>query len=1332
MPPLRFVRSSRSSLDVEEQCRREQELELERGKQLRLSQSIFQAVCITMKLLTRRHRGAGATPILALFLLALSRRGRAQVPFEDGCTNTVVGVKESDSLVGFQAPIGVAVLGDGSVAVTSQNALYVSQFDGSSIVVMGNAAVAGDVGDGGSGADALLSSPQGLAYVSWLDFLLIADAGNHRVRALDLATDVVYPFAGTGKPGSTGDGGSPLDATLDTPRSISMLQSLNHVVIADFAAACVRRMRVSDNVIETVVGTCYSSKPQNASNAVGSVMGALTPLSGAAYAVSYDPTTGLLYVMDRECVWEVNLATGKRRSFFAFSAYPKLVGEVSDLVVREDPANALTPPGWLLLVVSVGDDYNIIWGLNRAGAQSVYSGGPNSRSLTGNGGPAPNATTDEVVFITYDATRGNVFFTSRSFVCVRRVAPDNIITTPIVGAIAPVAAFSTGTGDLGYTVAISGPRGVRAARNGDIYFAEGIGARIGVLRNNGTIQFVAGSGENGYSGDGGPALAAALTFPYDIGLYPTPQPGDGDGLEAFIVTGNACLRLVTRGTINAIVGVCTLDPVGTGGDGGPAINATFASTSSVAIDSASNMYIADYLGHVLRKVNASTGIITTFAGSGVPVGPDAVWSYDASWEGGPATAVALSGPISVTLSPDFMTLYCGDVYLNFVFAVDTRTGVYTRVLGIPWDTSAVVLLPPVSPTLGVGPTGTPGPALNTTWGVAAVSQSIIGVSIDSSGTGLLVVSSFDNVVVRVDFATGTATIVMGTGATSSTGDLGPPLSATLFTPRLVTTTRGGDVFVSTSGSNTIRQVSLGREPNCPPGFTCTCGLRPLPCTDPSRNCMRGSLVPSTTAPGFVSTSEMRFGNTVYVGQAVCPIGSFCSGGVALPCPSGTYGTSARQASASSCTPCGVDTYLPPPGQVLLPGAAVPCIPCPIKSSTFGLSGQAFCTWPEAGTNTSIDCPNGQFAFGGSYGNPCVAESGGVVTLVNSVVTLETPVTLFLIEVGTSGGLQLRVALGIFALFFVPSLVGALMYLSIKCGCARKHNKLGDDVIFPVLRTFDQMGDWTVGSSELGDPVHWESTAFGGACSAAALGVIFALMSAIILQFVGPDNKLRDTFTLPSRGPVVVSIMDTDLTVLPTPVPALPFLTSGLVISVGVLGSACARADVDLGAGLTTGAFEYQVTETEANLFVHKFTCTDCVFAQLSSLRVVFPGTCGAVGVLTAAVGARGEVTATGFQSNQPPDDQFLATMGITIQPAITVVVDETNPSRVIEQRGYIFSASNAVQAFVPKQPASVVLTIKLPASNSFSGVRFTEKFAVLDLIYQLLATLAFGSIFTFG
>lgn len=201
------------------------------------------------------------------------------------------------------------------------------------------------------------------------------------------------------------------------------------------------------------------------------------------------------------------------------------------------------------------------------------------------------------------------------------------------------------------------------------------------------------------------------------------------------------------------------------GDGHAATQAGLQLPVDITFDAAGNLFIADSLNEVVRRVDAVTGVITTVAGNN-SAGPGS------SGDGGPATSASLSSPTGIAVDGSG-NLYISDSDNNRVRKVDHQTGIITTIAG--------------SATAGFGGDG--GPAASASLNGPA------GLAIDSSGN-LYIADSHNNAIRKVD-ATGKITTVAGGGSPSA-----------FNTPLGIALDGAGNLYVADSQDNLIRKVVL--------------------------------------------------------------------------------------------------------------------------------------------------------------------------------------------------------------------------------------------------------------------------------------------------------------------------------------------------------------------------------------------------------------------------------------------------------------------------------------------------------------------------------------------
>jgi sugar lactone lactonase YvrE len=283
----------------------------------------------------------------------------------------------------------------------------------------------------------------------------------------------------------------------------------------------------------------------------------------------------------------------------------------------------------------------------------------------GDGGPAKSAGFCSTTDVALD-TAGNMYIADAGIYCggpggntVRKVDKDGIITT-VAGTEEP--GFS-GDGGPATKAQLNVPIAVAADQEGNLYISDENNFRIRKVDKDGIITTIAGTGKEGYSGDGGPATSAKLTDPGGIAF-------DAEG-NLYLADYTSVRKVDPSGTITTVAGT---GKAGFSGDGGPATEAQLTAYD-VALDRNGNIYISDTENQRIRKVDQD-GIITTVAGSG-----DKGYSGD----GGPATEAALRGPVGIAVDGEG-NVFFADHHNTVVRKVD-RNGTITTFAGTGWSIS---------------------------------------------------------------------------------------------------------------------------------------------------------------------------------------------------------------------------------------------------------------------------------------------------------------------------------------------------------------------------------------------------------------------------------------------------------------------------------------------------------------------------------------------------------------------------------------------------------------------------------------------------------------------
>ncbi len=280
-------------------------------------------------------------------------------------------------------------------------------------------------------------------------------------------------------------------------------------------------------------------------------------------------------------------------------------------------------------------DAHVVRMINSAGIITTVAGNGKA-GYSGDGGPATSAQLNGPNSITVDNS-GNLYISDFHNSVIRKVNSSGIIST-IVGN-----GTSGYSGDGGPALSAQlTPYGIAIDSVGNLYVCDIFNSVVRKVNSSGIINTIAGNGTVGYSGDGGPAIAAQFNFVYGITV-------DKGGSIYVVDYGNNVIRKVDcSGTINTIAGNGVS---GYTGDGGPATSAQLAPLG-VTIDNQGNLYVADHGTHVVRKIN-SIGIISTVAGNG---------TFGYSGDGGPATAAQLGSLYGVAVDHTGNLFICDNYY----------------------------------------------------------------------------------------------------------------------------------------------------------------------------------------------------------------------------------------------------------------------------------------------------------------------------------------------------------------------------------------------------------------------------------------------------------------------------------------------------------------------------------------------------------------------------------------------------------------------------------------------------------------------------------------------
>ena len=330
-----------------------------------------------------------------------------------------------------------------------------------------------------------------------------------------------------------------------------------------------------------------------------------------------------------------------------------------------------------------------------------------------------------------------------------------------------------GTGVAGYSESqVNNPYGMTIGPDGALYFCDLGNQRVRRL-NLATrrVTTVAGNGQKGYRGDGGPAVDASLSAPHELAF-------DSKGDLYFAERDNHVIRKVEMKT-GRIYTVAGTGVAGYGGDGGPGVKAQLRQPHSVIRDRDGTLLICDLGNNRIRRLRLDTGVIETYAGTG---------EGKATPDGAPVKGTPLNGPRTLTLAPN------GDLYLalregNAIYRIDAKTQTLHRVAG----------------TGKGGYSGDGGPALEARFGGTPATRLAGPKGLAYAPDGdLYVADTESNAIRRIDLKTGIISTALGTGVRGD-GPETNPLACRLSRPHGVLFANG-ILYVADSEANRIREL----------------------------------------------------------------------------------------------------------------------------------------------------------------------------------------------------------------------------------------------------------------------------------------------------------------------------------------------------------------------------------------------------------------------------------------------------------------------------------------------------------------------------------------------
>ena len=556
----------------------------------------------------------------------------------DGNITTVAGNGPSGSSGDGGPATAALLLGPRNVATDAQGNLYISEFDGhrvrrvaqgGTIGTVAGSGIAGFSGDGGPAAAAQLAYPAGLA-LDAAGNLYIVDSGNVRIRKVfagagtigtvlaqqafgmpniqlaglgaDAAGDLYIPESGNsfvwqltpagalavvagaaGTGAYTGDGQPALQTALSTPVEVT-LDATGDLYISETRR--VRCVTAATGIIATVAGTGTFGFGGDGGSASMAVLN--TP-TGLAF------NNGTLYIADTSNQRVRAVAASGTISTVAGNGTPSYAGDglpAAGASLNSPTGLAFDPSGNLYIADSQNSRVRVV---NPAGIIATFAGNGTSSGFGGEGQAATLTPLDSPQGVAADLT-GDVYIADAGHNRVIRVDPAGNIHT--VAGTGTAGDANGGSGALGE---LYNPSGLAVDAAGNLFIADTQNHRIQMLTPGGTMSTIAGTGSSGFSGDGGPAAAAQLSFPSAVAV--------DAGENIYIAdTGNNCVRLLTPdGNIATIAG--TGDAT-YNGDSGPALTIALDNPVGLALDNLGDVWVADAGNNRVRMLSATQTVVT--------------------------------------------------------------------------------------------------------------------------------------------------------------------------------------------------------------------------------------------------------------------------------------------------------------------------------------------------------------------------------------------------------------------------------------------------------------------------------------------------------------------------------------------------------------------------------------------------------------------------------------------------------------------------------------------------------------------------------------------------
>lgn len=685
----------------------------------------------------------------------------------------------------FNGPGTITVDGSGTLFVCDFNSHTIRQITAAGEVTT----LAGTVGVAGSadgvGTAARFNAPQGLA-LDGLGNLYVADAGNHTIRKIVIATATVSTFAGqAGSSGSTDGTGTA--ARFFVPAAL-VLDGGGNLVVSDLYNFTLRRVTTFGGVVTTIAGVAGSP---GTTDGVGNAARLNSP-----YDLVLDGTSNTIFFADIgshtvRCL-TANGTVSTVCGLAGTSGYAN--GTRSNARFNQPAGIVLDGTSNTLLVSEVGNQT-----IRRVGLDGVCS------AWVGTPGVAGSADTAGVFGTPYAIARdpaGNLYVSDVNARIIRKITPAGVVS--LYAGQMNVSGTADGTGaaaQFGF------PVGMDCDSAGNLYVADYDGATIRKIAPGGVVTTLAGQpGVSG--GTDGTGNAARFNQPQDVKV-------DGAG-NLFVADRTAVRKVTAAGVVTTLAGLFG----GTGSVDGTGNAARFSSNKALAVDASGNVYVADLGNRNIRKVTPA-GVVTTLAGL-AGAAPSVIDGTGSAARFGGPMGMGLDGADNLIVAENYSVL-----------RKVTPAGVVTTLAGVPdsyGHTDGVGSAARLSDPRGIvrDPLGnlfvacagdatirkvTPGGAVTTFAGAAFKAEvvntggnfkSTAGVAVDTAGN--VYVADRQNHTIRKITPGGVISTLAGQVGVPGTAN-GTGTAAQFNAPNAVAVDGAGNVYVADTNNHAIRKVT---------------------------------------------------------------------------------------------------------------------------------------------------------------------------------------------------------------------------------------------------------------------------------------------------------------------------------------------------------------------------------------------------------------------------------------------------------------------------------------------------------------------------------------------